>query len=983
MVDRRVVHAAAMVAAFSVGLAAQQAGSIRGTVYDREWNAPIVQAQVSVVETGQRVETDDQGAFTLSALKPGKYTLVVAKEGYVRQVRADVIVSQGQLTEVTIQLAGDFTDLEPFVVSDVLKLGAEGDAALLDLRLESPALVNTISSDLMSKAGVSDAANALRLVTGASLQDGKTAVIRGLPDRYVSSQMNGVRLPSADENKRAIELDQFPSEVISSIQVAKTFTPDQLGDASGGAVDVRLKGVPDEPFLARFKLQTSHNTQSTGRHNFPTYNGGGLDYFGGAATSRGPQEEGENWDGAVGTTEGLAPLDYKWSGSIGGKIEVAKGVRVGGTANLFYNRDSSMERNGIDDSYRIPVIGEPMTPETSAPPSQGDFRTSLFDITQGEQSVKWGGLGTIGIETDEHALTLAYLFTRAATDTATRADDTRGKEYFFPGHDPDEPLTPGHDNAAAAPYQRYQTLEYTERTTSTLQLSGRHRFGMISPVRKAPVEIDWTVAHSTAGRDQPDKRLLAESWADGLFLPVKPAAAFTLGNLQRTYKKTEEKSDEYTIGVKVPFEQWDDLKGYLKVGVFSDRVHRTYDQDTYSNFSDNNISFPGQFDEVDWSTHWPFEDHAIFTDALDNGIDEGVDVDYVGRQRIEAYYAMVDLPLLKTLNLIAGVRWEATKLNVINTPEAGANWLPDGQDLEVTLNPGDADVDFHQRDMLPSVGLVWRPHDAVTLRAAYSETVARQTFKEVTPILNQEYLGGPIFIGNPSLKMSNVRNYDVRIDWQPSAGTFGSASVFRKDIDNPIEYVDRSAAFTFTTARNYPRGQLDGIELEARQSLDIVTEALQGLTVGGNMTWIDAHVNLPDDEILRFEIVNGERPRGSRDMTSAPDYLMNWSLTYDLPSTGTQFGIFYTVQGETLLQGSGPSSGGIVPATYLSKFDTLNLSLSQQLGANMRLTFAAKNLTDAEHREIYRSEYVQGDTLRRLSSDGIEFSLSLGGEFRF
>ena len=116
---------------------------------------------------------------------------------------------------------------------------------LLHLRFESPALMDSISSDLMSRAGASDAASALRLVAGATVQDGKSAVIRGLPDRYVSSQLNGVRLPTADEDKRAVELDQFPSAVIESIQVSKTFTPDQQGDASGGAVNVRAQGHPD------------------------------------------------------------------------------------------------------------------------------------------------------------------------------------------------------------------------------------------------------------------------------------------------------------------------------------------------------------------------------------------------------------------------------------------------------------------------------------------------------------------------------------------------------------------------------------------------------------------------------------------------------------------------------------------------------------------------------------------------------------------
>ena len=104
------------------------------------------------------------------------------------------------------------------------------------------------------------------------MQDGKFAVVRGLPDRYVNSQMNGVRLPTADPDKRAVQLDQFPSEVIDNIQVSKTFTPDQQGDASGGAVNVVLKGIPDEKIL-KFKTGVEYNTQVTGKIPFPYLQG--------------------------------------------------------------------------------------------------------------------------------------------------------------------------------------------------------------------------------------------------------------------------------------------------------------------------------------------------------------------------------------------------------------------------------------------------------------------------------------------------------------------------------------------------------------------------------------------------------------------------------------------------------------------------------------------------------------------------------------
>ena len=164
--------------------------------------------------------------------------------------------------------------------------------------------------------------------------------------------------------------------------------------------------------------------------------------------------------------------------------------------------------------------------------------------------------------------------------------------------------------------------------------------------------------------------------------------------------------------------------------------------------------------------------------------------------------------------------------------EAAQGWDLDRR-LEIAMDamrlpPGDADVSFSQHDVLPAFGLMYGPFEGLTLRAAYSETVARQTFKELTPIVQQEYLGGPIFLGNPELEMSSLRNYDFRADWVPYEGGLFSASVFRKDIEKPIEYVEKLATFAFTTAVNYPRGTLSGIELETicRYNLPIVTVVL-------------------------------------------------------------------------------------------------------------------------------------------------------------
>lgn len=978
--------------------AAQELGTIRGVVIDQDFQVPLGGATVLLIETGQRVETAPEGNYSFPNLAAGKYTLVFSKDGYVRSVRGDVIVLAGQLTDLDVSLTGDFTELEEFVVQDLLQATEAGtEAAVLEMRFEAPALMDAVSSDLMSKAGASDAASALRLVTGATVQDGKYAVIRGLPDRYVSSQMNGVRLPSADEDKRAVELDQFPSSVIETLDVSKTFTPDQQGDASGGAVNVRLKGIPEES-TAELKFQTSLNTQVAGS-DFLTYKGGGVGIWGRDRGSRDIQYDnlGGNWTGATGTSTGEAPIDWKTSLTLGGKTDIGSGWRIGGSVNLFYERDSSYYDNGRDDSYWVETPGAPMTPTYSqGTPSQGEFKTSLFDITQGSQLVQWGGLGTFGIENDDHKLGLTYLYTRTAEDTATLAIDTRGKEYFFPGYDPDDPQGPGNtpDTVRAAPYLRLETLEYVERTTSTLQFNGKHKLP-VDPFRWGDLqfrtpELDWIAAVSSANLYQPDKRQFGALWLADSFNPgfppfippftepaawygYAPAENFTLGNLQRIWKEIDEQSTQLATNLKLPFEQWTKDEGYIKTGLFADRVDRSYDQESFSNFSDTSPPYEGDFDDP-WSANFPNEDHAI------TGSNQ--DVDYTGNIDLTAFYAMMDLPLDSKLNLIYGARLESTKIGIINDPEADALWYPPGSGAPVDLNPGDADVSFSQTDVLPSIGAKYKAREDLTLYVSVSQTVARQTFKELTPIIQQEYLGGPIFIGNPELEMSSINNFDIRADYTPYEGGLFSLSLFHKDLKDPIEYVQRLASgFDYTTAVNYPEGRLSGIEVEARQEMGVIWPHLKGLSVGANATLIDSRVTLPEDEADDFDDPTILAPIRTRDMTNAPEHLLNLYFTYEFPNEKTQVGLFYTITGDTLVAGAATVPPNFIPSVYAKEFDNLNFSITHTIADGVKLQFQAKNLTNPSIEEVYRSPYIGDDVTKTSYTKGLEYSLGITGSF--
>jgi hypothetical protein len=136
----------------TLSAAQDQTGSIRGVVYDKDFDVPLPGRRSRRPRRGRRPITTDQGNYLIGGVAPGTYTLVFSKPDYVRQVKADVVVSAGKLTDVDVSLAGEFEDMDEFVVQDLLAAGGT-EARCSKLRFESPALMDSIGSELMSRAG--------------------------------------------------------------------------------------------------------------------------------------------------------------------------------------------------------------------------------------------------------------------------------------------------------------------------------------------------------------------------------------------------------------------------------------------------------------------------------------------------------------------------------------------------------------------------------------------------------------------------------------------------------------------------------------------------------------------------------------------------------------------------------------------------------------------------------------------------------------
>lgn len=249
-------------------------------------------------------------------------------------------------------------------------------------------------------------------------------------------------------------------------------------------------------------------------------------------------------------------------------------------------------------------------------------------------------------------------------------------------------------------------------------------------------------------------------------------------------------------------------------------------------------------------------------------------------------------------------------------------------------------------------------------------------------MLQYEYIGGPVFIGNPGLEMSALNNYDMRLDWLPFEDWLISGSMFYKTIEDPIQYAQRSTAgLTYTTALNFPSGRLFGLELESRITMGpILGDEWNDFGVGANFTWMDSKVVLPaidQQNLATYGVYQTSQP-----MTATPEYLLNLNATYDNEDSGTQVGLFYTLKGDSLVSGDNTSGAVLTPAIYQLSYGTLNFTVSQQVFQGFRLALQVKNLLNP----IIKTEYRSPDGFTGLNSQytsGISWSVSASYQVSF
>jgi TonB-dependent receptor len=923
-------------------------GAVTGRVVHAVTGLGVPGVTVTMVDGGGSTNSDLNGAFRLDGVAAGSRNVVATKEGFAPVSVTDVIVQPGLAARVEVSLTpmADVVNMEAFTVS--ADLVANSGIGLLDARQRSAVISDAIGGDEISRLGFGNAAVAMRAVTGASVIDGRYVFIRGLGERYSSTSLDGAEVPSADPDRRAVQLDLFPAELTDAIVTSKTFTPDRPGNFTGGNVDIRTKSFPEERTLG-LSFGLSGNSRVTGKSRLG-YVASERDWLGrddgarqlpAAVASTGIPPRFSAPDAVIGEMSrsftpvmtprvvGDAPLNRSAALAFGDRFDFGTQV-LGVVVAANYDRSFGGYRDGRLARHELQGIE---APQLSTTIDLADWRST--------EEVTAGGMAKVAWQpSSEHEITFTGLANLASEDTARLQTG-----LYLAGGGLDETQT-----------YTTRTLKFVERELTSAQVAGRHLLPRLEEAR-----IEWHAARSRNVQDEPDTRFfnMAERRLDGgSFFDWQISG---LINPARYFRRLTEEREEFSFDVTLPLERWIGRAASFKAGYHdsdTDRVFRerqfVYRAGVGSFNGDAEALFaPGQVGQVGPSGLFLSTSPFLQDSSSPRN-------NYDGAQEISSWYGMFDLRVQSAWRAVFGVRYENTDIVVTS------------QDVS---RPAGV---ISERDALPAVSVVYELSRNVNLRAAYGRTLARPNFREIAPYETFEFAGDFVFIGNPELQRTLVDNYDVRWEWFPRGGEIVAASVFYKELRNPIERAIFAPAGIIINQgevqyRNQESANVYGLELEYRQSLGRYGEWLKAFSVGANLTYTESKVPIAASELMVARAFRADAPT-DRPLSGQSKYLANLDLSYR-GTRGTVASVYYNVFGERLATVAPPGT----PDIFEQPAPTLDLVISQRLGRAWRLGFKAQNLLDPaiEQTQTYRGvEYV-----RAVYHRGRVYSLSIDWRF--
>ncbi len=895
-------------------------GTITGTMLDKATGEPLMFASVYVDGTQKGTETDFDGKFELQ-VEAGTYTIVGSYVGYPDKKIEGIVAKDKELTYIDFTMAADGEMLEEVVVK--AEIIERSEVALLIQQRKSDKIQDAISSQEMSRYSVGSAAGAMKKMTGATVQGGKYIFIRGLGDRYSLSQLNGLIMPSSDPYRNGAQLDLIPSNLLDNIVTAKTFTPDQPGTFTGGAVNIKTKSIPEQYSLT-INTSATYNPQNNLIDGFLTHEGGSGDKWGFGSSARAlpefivtegeanpiafnrnltvvaqnaPTETyptqyfGELQDRAAdelsnqfNPTTTSTPLDHSFGFSFGNRYQVGDnplGVILAGSFSRKFQHLPDFERanwrllnqsNGLENRADLAV-----TKSTETPTVNG-LAGLAYKFGSGQK------------------ITFTSIYNHTADKISRSANGERP------------------DNIIAPDYYEGRSLVFNERELLSFQLGGEHAFKNLNNAK-----LEWKVGRTNSTMLEPDTRTFEFQYNSDFDVASIPES-----NVQRPFhffRELEDVQMDYKLDFTLPLGE----KGInkLKFGGMLNQKDRFFTENRFQ--VEENVGFAapftGSIEEYLAPENMGVIGQSDFGGViLGNFITDATEIrnTYDGEANVAAAYAMGTFNLTERLKFVGGARAEKTDYSVVSA--------------DTTLAPGVIDA----LDILPSAGLIFNINERMNLRSVYSRTVARPNMREIAPFASFDPILLLTYFGNADLQITNIDNADIRWEMFPTSGELIAVSAYYKKFKNPIALGFRDKLGREIQYGNPESAELYGAEFEVRKSLDFIAPALKDFKFSGNFSYIISRM-----DALEFTDVEYER---ERPFTGQPNYIINASLIYENKKADFDGVLSLNTLGDQLMLIGLEDT----PDTYLRGRSQLDLTLRKSFGP-LSIKVSAQNLLNSAY----------------------------------
>jgi len=889
-------------------------GRIQGKIVATDTGEPIGYADLMLTPADTTMKkvgalSNGDGTFLIEA-PAGRYTLVVRALSYATKRIENIVIEAGQLLPFSTTLAPEAIQQQEIVVEGTAKKNTE--ASMLAARRKAPTVNDAVSSEQMRRSPDKDAGEVLRRVTGLSVSDGKYVFVRGLGERYSSTEVDGVRIASPEQNKRVVPMDLFPAALLDNITVQKTYTADRAGEFGGGDVQVQTKDFPGRR-LWSFSIAQGINTAVTFKDRL-SYTSTNADRWGYGASARGIPDVVDEVAGGRPLTEGsslgfptatLVAMEKEftnvWSPSATHTIPDGSYSATFGDQYRMFGHDLgfvqslsfSRKFEGRDEFFRQPksAVGQALV-------LQQDYQ-----VRRDTESEQLGATTALNYRLARgHQLHLRGFYTNSADDEVR--------------------LYEGLDNYGDPLYRRAARLMYVQRDVLSGSLEGRHDLPQL-----LNATLDWRLTRSAARRQQPDRR---ESMY--IRVPTDPAdpnsGYWGLATGRREYGDLKDNAWGVNGSAVVPYRlgAW----GGGKVTMGYD--HQSKDRDNFYRRFD---FIPGVYGS-DAPPESVYDKVNEATLAQDN---------YNATQTTEALFLSTDVPLGKRLRANLGVRREFGSQDVISHDLFSPTVITSEGHLSNT-------------DWLGGANVTWSALEHVNVRAAASRTLSRPDLDELSPRPTVDYVGSWQRIGNPLLQRAVIENYDVRVEAFPGLSEVLAAGVFLKDLHHPIETALKGASGGYVLVpQNSASGRNIGVELEARASLGRLHHSLQAFAINTNFSVISSEVHLDDVTKIGSQV---------HPLQGQAAHLLNAALTWQTARMDAS--VLVANVGRRLEMLNNANQG--IPDEYDPGITTLDATLGMTLFRGGHLKLSGGNLLDQ------RTRLVSGDLETNAYRTGRTFSVA-------